>query len=124
MSKSVRGRTLEGLFPGGVPKIDFANPIYDLIERKFYKSSHEFKSGQFLALPFPTGIGKTYNTLSFALQFLLDEIERELNSEGEYTPRYCYYITNSVDNVHNAYLDLLDRIDEINSFSSAQKNLL
>lgn len=117
-------------FNQGRVQLDFANPIYDLINEKFYKKT----GGKFTALPFPTGIGKTYNIVSLILQFLLDEIDRELiesevvqsdySDKEKYQPRICYYITNSVDNVYETYQDLVERIKQHGELTSQQKEVL
>lgn len=106
------------------PALDFSNPIYDLIHKRFYQNISSDDGGQFLALPFPTGIGKTYNTLSLLFQFLIDEGKRQQTLGSDYKPRVCYFITNSVDNVFEAYSDLQARINHCDALSAEQKALL
>lgn len=104
-----------------LPVFNFSNPIYDLINEKFYKKRFLVDSGLFLSLPFPTGIGKTYNTLSLLFQFLIDEARRK-STEDDYTPKICYFITHSVDNVFEAYCDLQFRISNNNELTDSQKS--
>jgi len=100
------------------------NPIIELLWHEFYrKHVLEGEGGCYMPMPFPTGVGKTHNTLTLLIYIVLVEIERERLAGDAYVPRYCYYITNSVDNVRSAYEDLLTRINESKYLSKEQKKL-
>jgi hypothetical protein len=100
------------------------NPIFDLLNECFLKQQVKTRtSGCFLPIPFPTGVGKTYNTLGLILEAMLDDIKNELNNPN-HSPRLCFYITNSVDNVYEAYTDLCKRIEQDERFTREQKNAL
>ncbi|WP_151768949.1 MULTISPECIES: hypothetical protein [Acinetobacter] len=106
-------------------EINNLNPIFDLLNKSFYQEKVlEEKTGCFMPIAFPTGVGKTYNTLSLILKVLLDDIRNEVVLGENYRPRYCYYITNAVDNVYDAFNNLMKSIDETDYLSQTQKNIV
>lgn len=108
-----------------IPRGHDKNPIYSLMRDDFYQVRViNGDSGCLMPIAFPTGVGKTYNTLSLILEIILDEIENELRLGNEHTPRYCYYITNSVDNVFDAFNSLTKRIDESSELTQVQKDVI
>ena len=85
------------------------------------------EQGLFLPLPFQTGIGKTYEALVLIFKEILWQIEQSqeaLESSQEYKKRTVIYITDSVDNVSNAYEDLIKLIENDERFTAAQKEVL
>lgn len=93
------------------------------------RDSENDHKGLFLPLPFQTGIGKTYEALSLILEEILWQLEKlehigPLHSEQPPNKRTVIYITDSVDNVHNAYLDLISLIDRDARFNDEQKTSL
>ncbi|WP_109441760.1 hypothetical protein [Acinetobacter haemolyticus] len=106
-------------------EINKSNPIFDLLNKAFYQENVlEGKTGCFMPIAFPTGVGKTYNTLSLILKVLLDDIRNEVVLGENYKPRYCYYITNAVDNVFDAFNSLMKSIDETDYLSQTQKDIV
>ncbi len=106
-----RLRLLNAFPNSSVPSLDDTNPIYELLETDFYQAQViESPEGCYMPIPFPTGVGKTHNTLSLIIKAVLDDIKQELTLGENYEPRTIYYITNSVDNVLEAYNNLTDRI--------------
>lgn len=102
-----------------------SNPIFELLNTTFYQQSVlTEKAGCFMPIAFPTGVGKTHNTLSLILKVMLDDIQNEIVDGKTYQPRYCYYITNSVDNVVEAFEGLMKRIDTTEQLDQIQKKLL
>jgi hypothetical protein len=100
------------------------NPIFNLLKECFFEQQVKAgTNGCFLPLPFPTGVGKTYNTLGLILEAMLDDVASQLNHPN-YSPRLCFYITNSVDNVYEAYTDLRKRIEQDERFTRDQKDAL
>ncbi|MCF7967009.1 MAG: hypothetical protein K9L79_15955 [Methylobacter tundripaludum] len=100
------------------------NPIFNLLKECFFEQQVKAGTGGcFLPLPFPTGVGKTYNTLGLILEAMLDDVASQLN-HPKYSPRLCFYITNSVDNVYEAYTDLRKRIEQDERFTPDQKDAL
>ncbi|MDF4818699.1 hypothetical protein P3547_14310 [Vibrio parahaemolyticus] len=120
---SASTQRLINAFPHGtVPSLDDTNPIYELLEKTFYEARVIGSSeGCYMPMPFPTGVGKTHNTLSLIIKATLDDIEQELTLSEDYEPRIIYYITNSVDNVLDAYNSLVTRIKECNFLDEIQK---
>ncbi|MBL4900994.1 MAG: hypothetical protein JKX76_15405 [Colwellia sp.] len=105
-------------------QIPDTNPIFHLLNECYLKQHVKASSsGCFLPLPFPTGVGKTYNTLGLILEAMLDDIANQLN-DSDYSSRLCFYITNSVDNVYEAYTDLRKRIEQDKRFTHDQRNVL
>ena len=101
-----------------------SNPIYSLLKVSYFEEQVKAQHvGCLMPIPFPTGVGKTYNILGLIIETLLDDISDELTNP-DYFPRNCFYITNSVDNVRQAYIDLLGRIEGDSRFTSAQKDVL
>ncbi|WP_417882778.1 hypothetical protein [Vibrio rumoiensis] len=80
-----------------------------------YITASGTKSGALLPLPFQTGIGKTYTSLNFLLQQMLDQVQTDLKMKqegsGNKPKRFLYYITDLVDNVVSAKSDLLKLIE-------------
>lgn len=80
-----------------------------------YITASGAKSGALLPLPFQTGIGKTYTSLNFLLQQMLDQVQTDLRMKqersGNKPKRLLYYITDLVDNVVSAKSDLLKLIE-------------
>ncbi|WP_448212108.1 hypothetical protein [Colwellia sp. MEBiC06753] len=101
------------------------NPIIELLEETFYQEQvKDSPHGCYMPVPFPTGVGKTYNTLSLIIKAVLDDIDNELTQGEDYQPRTIYYITNSVDNVSEAYKDLIKRVNSSTLFDDTQKAIL
>jgi len=110
-------------FKGGcVNRLDDTNPIFKLLKTAFYQEQI-LGSGEgcYMPIPFPTGVGKTYNSMSLIFEAVLDDIENELTQGDNYEPRNIYYITNSVDNVNEAYRDLIKRVEGCSFLSTEQK---
>lgn len=100
------------------------NPIFNLLKNDFFTDQVKARTGGcFMPLPFPTGVGKTYNTLCLILEAMLDDIYNQLH-QTDYKPRLCFYITNSVDNVFEAYSDLQNIIETHKELTRAQKDIL
>ncbi|UZE94442.1 hypothetical protein [Alkalimarinus alittae] len=69
--------------------------------------------GCLVPLPFQTGIGKTYTALNLILEEVLHQIKCEIEGDGQPCKKgKIIYITDSVDNVLNAYSDLHKLIDD------------
>jgi len=101
-----------------------SNPIFNLLKTCFLEQQVKAgTNGCFLPLPFPTGVGKTYNTLGMILEVMLDDVANQLKNP-KHSPRLCFYITNSVDNVYEAYTDLQKRIEQDERFTQGQKDVL
>lgn len=106
-------------------EINVSNPIFDLLNKSFYQERVlEDRKGCYMPIAFPTGVGKTYNTLLLILKVLLEDIKNEVILGENYKPRYCYYITNSVDNVFDAFNSLIKSIDDIDYLDQAQKDIV
>lgn len=115
-------RLINAFKEGCIPRPNDTNPIYELLERAFYQGQVLGTGGGcYMPMPFPTGVGKTYNTLSLIIKAVLDDIEQELTLDDDYEPRTIYYITNSVDNVSEAYNDLIKRVKDCTFLDSLQK---
>jgi len=101
------------------------NPIFQLLKSAYYQE-HVVNSstGCYMPVAFPTGVGKTYNTLSLILEAVLDDIQNELNQGSNYEARNIYYITNSVDNVAEAYQDLVKRVNNCEYLNREQKKIV
>ncbi|MBY6105310.1 hypothetical protein KUW19_02285 [Ferrimonas balearica] len=118
-------RLIDAFKDGDVPRSFETNPIYKVLEETFYRDQVLGAGiGCYLPIPFPTGVGKTYNILSFALTVLLDDIEQELTQGDDYVPKTIYYITNSVDNVSEAFSDLIKRVKDCALLNEAQKTVV
>lgn len=118
-------RLIEAFSSSGVLKLNEPNPIFNLLREAFYQEQvNEEQSGCFMPVAFPTGVGKTFNTLSIILEAILDDINRELTQGDDYVPKYCYYITNSVDNVYDAYSHLIKRVEESSELNDKQKQVI
>lgn len=107
------------------PQVVSPNPIFNLLRDKFYQQQViQAQSGCFMPIAFPTGVGKTFNTVSLMLDTILNDIENELLNGDNYIPKYCYYITNSVDNVFDVYINLVKRIKENGQLNEEQKEVI
>ncbi|EGR4410992.1 hypothetical protein DDN06_16170, partial [Vibrio cholerae] len=108
-----------------IPRMEADNPIFSLLRDHFYREQViKNQLGCYMPMPFPTGVGKTHNTLSLILEFILDDICDELSAGESYSPKYCFYITNSVDNVFDAYCKLKKRIEDNPLLSESQKEVI
>lgn len=100
------------------------NPIFNLLNNDFLRNQvNAGTNGCFMPLPFPTGVGKTYNTLCLILQSMIDDIYNQLHQPTHH-PKLCFYITNSVDNVYEAYADLCNIIEKDERLTRDQKDIL
>lgn len=108
-----------------VPRVEADNPIFSLLRDHFYHK-HVLKSpvGCYMPMPFPTGVGKTFNTISLILEHILNDIYNEISDDISYSPKYCFYITNSVDNVFDAYSKLKERVKDSIFLSEHQKEVI
>lgn len=108
-----------------IPRMEADNPIFSLLRDHFYREQViKNQLGCYMPMPFPTGVGKTHNTLSLILEFILDDICDEISAGESYSPKYCFYITNSVDNVFDAYCKLKKRIEDNPLLSESQKEVI
>lgn len=104
---------------------DDSNPIFKLLRNAYYlEQVLNGESGCFMPVAFPTGVGKTFNTLSLMLHAIIEDIQNEVTQADNYVPRYFYYITNSVDNVYDAYKSLTKSVDESSSLNKEQKKAI
>ncbi|MFB2712116.1 hypothetical protein [Aeromonas veronii] len=108
-----------------VPRVDTDNPIFELLKSQFYHE-HVLKApvGCYMPMPFPTGVGKTFNTISLIMEHILNDIDNQLSEGSSYLPRYCFYITNSVDNVFDAYSQLKERVKNNTLLNENQKSII
>lgn len=101
------------------------NPIFDFLYEEFFHNYAMGKaSGCYGILPCPTGLGKTYATICLIIEMMICEILREIEQGESFEPKYCYYITNSVDNVSEAYCSLRKIVRETTKLSEDQKTIL
>lgn len=106
---------------------DFDNPIAQFLAKRllFCKSA----DGHFSPIDFPTGIGKTYNTMFVLLEFLLYKILIQLHPDTncdklQHLSFMPIYLTNSVDNVRDAFEKLHSLIRADNRLTTDQQNWL
>jgi len=108
-----------------VPRDEADNPIFSLLRDHFYREQViKNQLGCYMPMPFPTGVGKTHNTISLILEFILDDICDEISAGETYSPKYCFYITNSVDNVFDAFCKLKKRVADSPILSDSQKRVI
>lgn len=108
-----------------IPRMEPDNPIFSLLRDHFYREQViKNQLGCYMPMPFPTGVGKTHNTISLILEFILDDICDEISAGESYSPKYCFYITNSVDNVFDAYCKLKKRVADSLVLSDIQKRVI
>ncbi|QSX30740.1 hypothetical protein JYB88_03505 [Shewanella cyperi] len=123
--QSCKQRLFDAFKNGCINRPDDINPIFQLLETAFYQEQVLGSGdGCYMPMPFPTGVGKTYNTLSLIIKAVLDDIELELTQGDDYEPRTIYYITNSVDNVSEAYNDLIKRVKDCTFLDDVQKTVV
>lgn len=113
--------------------LDFDNPISQLFVTHLNLDEEQpIKKGWILPVAFPTGIGKTHNVLNVILEKMLYNIQQELTVSSEILPlpsrkdefnhsSQIIFMTNSVDNVFEAYQELLSMIDRDSRFNEEQK---
>lgn len=107
----------------------FNNPISQLLAQHLIFEDR--KDGKFLPIPFPTGIGKTHNLIAVVHEAILHRVVRQLSLKSEQSideepnklPLFVF-ITNSVNNVKEAYDKLCGFIDKDNRLDSEQKKWL
>lgn len=105
--------------------VESENPIFCLLKKVFYGDRVIGSAmGCYMPVPFPTGVGKTFNTILLIFHAILDDIKNQISEGDKYVPRYCYYITNSVDNVINTYCGLITAINESSFLNEIQKQLV
>lgn len=106
----------------------FDNPISQLLAKHLI---FENNNGKFLPIPFPTGIGKTHNLIAVVHEAILHRVVRQLSliseqridEEPNKLPLFVF-ITNSVNNVKEAYDKLCGFIDNDIRLDSEQKRWL
>lgn len=91
--------------------------------------SANHSSGCFIPLPAQTGIGKTHTACALMLERILLNIRNSFDGENTPEPSLTYYITNSTDNVQNAFSGLETLIERqmihgVPRFNSDQKAYL
>lgn len=101
------------------------NPLFTLVEELLLSSYlHDQPSdqvseqGAFFPLPFQTGIGKTYSALKLILWDMVWQVQHATEK------RPVIFITDSIDNVKSAYIEINQLIDVESSLSAAEKNTL
>ena len=107
----------------------FDNPISQLLAKHLIFEDRN--DGKFLPIPFPTGIGKTHNLIAVVHEAILHRVVRQLSLKSEQSideepnksPLFVF-ITNSVNNVKEAYDKLCGFIDKDNRLDSEQKKWL
>lgn len=126
MLESSHYKRLIKAFPTNeVPRDEADNPIFSLLRDHFYREQViKNQLGCYMPMPFPTGVGKTHNTISLILEFILDDICDEISAGETYSPKYCFYITNSVDNVFDAFCKLKKRVADSPILSDSQKRVI
>lgn len=107
-------------------KENFDNPISQLLAKHLIFEFQE--TGKFLPIPFPTGIGKTHNLIVVIHEAILQRVIRQLaeldiqdaNIEPNALPQFVF-ITNSVNNVKEAYDKLCHIIETDARLNTEQK---
>lgn len=107
--------------------LDFDNPIAQFLAKRMLFSSST--DGGFSPIDFPTGIGKTHNSMLVLLEFLLYRVQRQLYPNTNHDSSYQLqllpiYLTNSVDNVRDAFEKLHSLIRADNRLTTDQQNWL
>ena len=107
---------------------DFDNPISQLLAKHLIFSVH--LEGKFLPIPFPTGIGKTHNLICVIYEAILHRIIQppvntsfDVKRDKNALPLFIF-MTNSVNNVKEAYDKLCQLIQNDPRLNTEQKQWL
>lgn len=107
----------------------FDNPISQLLAKHLIFENGD--DGKFLPIPFPTGIGKTHNLIAVVHEAILHRVVKQSplsakasnNDDPNQFPLFVF-ITNSVNNVKEAYDKLCGFIDKDTRLDLEQKRWL
>ncbi|MCC5452883.1 hypothetical protein LMJ53_14240 [Rheinheimera sp. UJ51] len=97
------------------------NPLFTLVDEQLlspYLHERHSEHGAFFPLPFQTGIGKTYTALKLIIWDMVWQAKENAK------PRLIVFITDSIDNVKNAFTEINRLIDDESTLTTEEKNML
>lgn len=104
-------------------------PMLNELITRYQKDTTQLSEGFFMSMPIPTGIGKTYNTMTLLLIYILLRIQSQLNEKKKSKTKKnslttALFMTDQKINVDDACNTLTEQIEKSIFFTKKQKNYL